>query len=792
VIRPSIPALLCTVFWTTGAPLGAQVVARWDAARFDQPGQRSLFLRTVNGGNFGLPLGAGDVNGDGREDILLCAFAAGEAFLFISPPAITGIREAIPAPGEVVRIAGEPTLGVECSAGDVNGDGFADVVVGAPGAPGEAGVGAVYVVFGAPALPLEIDVNASGAVLRVDGVSAGDHFGVWVDAVDVDADGVDDVLAGAPDADGPDNLRPDAGEAYVIFGGSHLGPGRTSVASFGNVGGLFTVFGADAFDKTGSALDAGRIDSGPVADLVVGSALNRAAQKVFGGEFGGGDGPDGARPNAGEVAVVFNAARGRTVDLRSPEPDVAFVFGADAGDFAGEEVDLGDADGDGFDDLAIGALTADGPGNLRAQVGESYVIYGGDSLRGRRIDLAQPPPGATTIFGPSAGGITGDAARFIDIDADGRADVFIGSPTGTFLGPDGRTRTGALFFVRSPAGQLPPVIDLDAPPTDLLPFGVILAADPGDILSYSLIRADADGDGKDDVVVNGMTGDGLDNAFFNAGEAYVIEGDVLAMALAPFATGDLDASGSADVADLVLAISALLGQRTLGEAELRAADTNGNGTLDPGDVVGLIDRVLRRNVLATGSSAGTALAKSRRGLAGQSLQLGTPTVAFRLDPASLQAGASALGVPGQIPGFTFSLVDLVLPIAGPGAVGIPPTVTSGSARPPRPSALTALMAVFELPPVHDPGRFRVVPFEGTRTFSNLTAGELRVLVLAAEGALRVGPPLFGVTGPLLTLKNMRGATAGGSLRLLRHVGKPPGMAPTSPSPLKKRSPRELR
>ncbi|MBA2563887.1 MAG: FG-GAP repeat protein, partial [Gemmatimonadetes bacterium] len=549
-------------------------VAQWDASLFSQPGQRSLFLRTPNGGNFGLPLGAADVNGDGRDDALLCAFAAAEAFLFLSPPQIAGIREGVATPGEVTRIAGVPSLGVECSAGDVNGDGFADLVLGAPAVAvgGQPGAGAVYVVFGSPSPPAQVDVTSRSQALEIGGAEAGDHFGVWVDALDVDGDGIEDILIGAPDADGPANARQNAGEAHVVYGGADLAPGATRILTLEAAGRVFTVLGAEAGDKAGSALDAGRIDGGPVAELVVGSALNRAAQAVFGGASDAADGPDGSRPEAGEVAIVFDPARGRTLDLAAPSADVAVIYGADARDFAGEEVDVGDADGDGFGDVLVGALTGNGFANLRGEfAGEAYLVYGGPGLRGQRIDLRTPPPGVTAFFGPSAGGITGDTARFIDIDGDGRAEVFIGSPTGTFRGPDGRERTGALFFVRSPAGRLPSIIDFDDPTAVSVPLGFVLAADPGDILSYSLVRADADGDSVDDVLVNGMTGWGLNNAFPSAGEAYVIDGQTLAASLRPFASADVTGDANVDVRDLQAVASALVGRRDLSAEEQRSA-----------------------------------------------------------------------------------------------------------------------------------------------------------------------------------------------------------------------------
>ncbi|MFN2433028.1 MAG: dockerin type I domain-containing protein [Gemmatimonadota bacterium] len=716
---------------------GAQSVTVWDASRFEQPGQRSLFLREPNGGRNGLPLGGGDVNGDGRDDALLCAFNASEAWLFLSPPTIAGIREAVPTAGEVTRFFGVSTLGVECAAGDVNGDGLADLILGAPGAPGPAGpgAGAVFVVLGSPALAPEIDLTQPGSALSVHGTDPGDHLGVWVDAVDVDGDGIDDLLIGAPDADGPGNARREAGEAYVVFGGRDLTAAPLAIASLQASGRVFTVLGAQPDDATGSTVDAGRIDGGGVADLVVGAALNRAAIENYGGNVGGGDGPDESRPSAGEVAVIFDPTRGGMVDLAAPPADATIIFGVDRVDFAGEELDVGDADGDGFGDLLIGALTADGLNDIRLNVGEAYVVYGGPELRGRRLDLAEPTgsaPGVavTTIYGPSTGGITGDAARFIDIDGDGRDDVFVGSPTGTFVGPDGRVRTGALFFVRSPAAPLPPVIDLDVPPVAMLPFGVVLAADPGDILSYSLVKLDADGDGVDDVLVNGMTGSGLGNRFPNAGEAYVIDGQTLAATLRPFASGDVTGEGATDVRDLQRVIAFLVGRGDLSAVAREQADTNGNGEVDEGDLPAIVDLVLGRNALAPGVGGGSARIKSSE----------VPDYRYQ-EPG----GGEGDGGYGVAYDRSFALVARAS------------SARAGTA------ALRVVRATFRL------GRGgsapELVAREGVALFSGRSGDRLTVVAMARE-ALPMGE-LFRLRGGPARIESVRAATAGGTPRLLR-------------------------
>jgi hypothetical protein len=586
-----------------------------------------------------------------------------------------------------------------------------------------------------------------------------------VDVHDVDGDGVGDVLIGAPDADGPGNDRALAGEAQIVFGGTDLAAGQVDVADLIAAGRVFTAYGASPGDKAGAAVDAGRVDSGLVADLVIGSALNRAAQAVFSSGSGAADGPDEERQNAGEVAVVFDPVRGGEVDLLQPPATTAIVYGVDPLDFAGEEVDVGDADGDGAGDLLIGALTADGFGNLHPSVGEAYLVYGGDALHGARLDLATSPPGVTTIYGPTAGGITGDTARFIDIDGNGRADVFVGSPTGTFLGANGGVRTGGLFFVRTPAGRLPATILLDDPPVATLPFGLILATDPGDILAYSLIRLDANGDGVDDVLVNAMTAAGRDDAFPNAGEAYVIDGPTLAAATRPFATGDVTADGAVDVRDLRLVAGALVGRFDLNQAQRQAADTNGNGELDEGDLIGVLDRVLERNVLAPGATGGGGLSKAAE------------EPEYRYEEPGGGYGGGGYGGGGYGGGGYGG--------GGYGHGSLRLIGGSGAAQAQGPGAVSAVRATFQVAPGSVPS---VAPGTGGVSLTwGVRGGLLRVLAWS-DAPLPLSGPLFGVASAG-RLVEVTAATAGGSLRRLEDAA--PVRSRTLPPPVRKPGAREL-
>ena len=253
------------------------------------------------------------------------------------------------------------------NAGDVNGDGLDDLILGAPGDdPNGDGSGAAFVVFGKSdntAVELS-DVEAGTGGFVVSGVSAGDQSGASVsNAGDVNGDGLDDLIIGAP---GADPNGDGSGATYVVFGKTGGSPVELSDVETGTGG--FVINGVSAGDQSGASIsNAGDVNGDGLDDLFVGAP---------------GDDPNG--DGSGASFVVFGKSNGAAVELSDVEAGTGgFVInGVSAGDQSGASVSNGgDVNGDGFDDLVVGAPFATPYTGYwySFRLGASYIVFGKSS-----------------------------------------------------------------------------------------------------------------------------------------------------------------------------------------------------------------------------------------------------------------------------------------------------------------------------------------------------------------------------------------------------------------------------
>ena len=514
-------SILCSL----AIPVSAQIVHVWDLADTAQAGQFTVYNPDVQDAEFGTPITAGDINGDGRDDLVISAMAgdgpandrsnAGEvAICFNTIPAGGGMDLAA-NPGDVVTLYGEAErdiFGIKTHVADVMGDERADLLVGAfyADAPGRTDAGKLYIF----AAELIAQLRAGDGHLDLaqrpwpEGVSVvvgaerGSRLGVWMSTGDFDGDGHQDAVVGADQASAAAGAA-EAGRVYVLYG---PGAASTTIDLETPEHPLTIIYGIDALDHAGSTVAAGDVDGDGYDDIAIGAAAFGTLRNAYQRTGGAGDGPENQRQNAGEMYVVYGGPqRPAVIDLAAEPPaDLTVIYGADGGgdspDRLGEEFVLADIDGNGIQDLFIGAYRADGPGNSRADAGEVYVVYGGPQRRGQQLDMAAPPADVSIIYGARPRAITGDALAAGDINGDGYDDLFVGVPGDE--GPLKRPAAGG-FAVLAGGPALPYEIDLAAP---TVPVVWIEGPDWFDFSAYWGAAGDMDGDGRIDPIPNGMAG----------------------------------------------------------------------------------------------------------------------------------------------------------------------------------------------------------------------------------------------------------------------------------------------
>ena len=371
---------------------------------------------------FGEAIACGDFNNDSRDDL-----AAGILSEDVTGQVDAGAVQVIYGAREVLRADGnqlwtQDSSGIEGGAesrdrfgsalavGDFNNDGFDDIAIGAPVEKVGSDLplaGSVNVIYGGPAgLSAAGDQIFSQDTAGIKGVAEKrDLFGFSLASGDFDGDGRDDLAIGVP----AENLGDigDAGAVNIIYGG----PGGLSAAGdqlfTQETSGIKGV--AERFDQMGWSLAAGDFNNDGRDDLAIGAP-----------------GEDvGSRENAGAVHVLYGSASGLGAagDLLLTQNTTGIIGDAEAFDRFGTALAAADFDGDGRDDLAIGAPWDSVAGE--AEIGVVNVLYGsagGITVAGDDF-WHQDRPG---ILGQAeARDWFGDALAAGDFDNDGRADLAI-------------------------------------------------------------------------------------------------------------------------------------------------------------------------------------------------------------------------------------------------------------------------------------------------------------------------------------------------------------------------------
>ena len=410
---------------------------------------------------------AGDVNGDGYSDIILGARiygTSGAAAIYHGGPYAVNPTASGTRPGGLVNAQLGRSI---AQAGDVNGDGYADVLVGAPQADnGQVGEGLVYVHMGSA-----IGLNMTPA-LTLDANIANAQFGSSVaTAGDVNGDGYADVIVGAP-------LSGGVGRAYLYMGA----PGGLSVAP------ARTYTGAGAWRMGYSVGTAGDVNADGYSEVLIGA------------------------PDAAQAFLYMGSPAGA-----SAAPDVTLAQGA-ASELFGHCVNTaGDVNGDGYSDIIISAPSYS---NGEANEGVAFVYHGSQpGLVTPYATMLQPNQVAAN-FGVSACGAS-------DVNGDGFFDVVVGAD----MWESGQADEGAAFVYYGTAAGL------NAGAPTIFQRNVVNAR-VGKAVSEG---GDVNGDGYADIVVGAPT---MENgAQTDEGLVFVVRGSAAGLNIAAFDQLELNILG---------------------------------------------------------------------------------------------------------------------------------------------------------------------------------------------------------------------------------------------------------
>jgi uncharacterized repeat protein (TIGR01451 family) len=391
----------------------------------------------ANGFSGGAVSSAGDINGDGLDDIAIGAFGAtangknnaGKTYIVFGSktpfPVRFNLSDLNGNNGFVLNGVNEfDYLGLSLGKlGDLNGDSLDDLLVNAPG-PLNSSAGKNYIIYGRkgsfPASLNASDINGTNGFVinETDGNSGSSVSGIG----DINGDGMADLIVGTDGAN-PDNNIP--GKSYVVFGSR---TGFSPVLNRAELNGKngFVIEGIEINTST-VVSGAGDINGDGADDLIVGISQANANNNIA----------------AGKTYIIFGSKTEfpAVLNLSQINGNNGFILnGIEPDERSGISVSaIGDINGDGFDDLTIGASGASVGSNNAA--GRTYILFGTNKGFAANINYAELN-GNNGFFlnGVAADDLSGTSVSGAgDLNGDGLDDVIIGSPGSLFNNAPGKS-----------------------------------------------------------------------------------------------------------------------------------------------------------------------------------------------------------------------------------------------------------------------------------------------------------------------------------------------------------------
>ncbi len=511
----------------------------------------------------------GDISGDGNDDIALGGPMIdaggytnnGAVYLILGPD--SGGLTPTSATATLTGAASSAEIGSALHAGgDIDGDGFYDLLVGASGDDtGGANAGRAYLFYG----PLSGALTTASADATFTGGAAGNKFGWELASIDADGDGTDDLVTSAP------YYSSSRGRVYIWEGGSLTGSYAASTADYiftGKSGSAEEAgyalavgeFGTDEYLViSGPARDAGSTDNGilyflaadgtfpatgnldSVSDWEIegNSSITRMGEHLASGfDSDGADGDELLACNDNGECPYFDVPVDASVTTVA---DRAALFGY-SGSYAPQlrVTTAGDVDGDGLGDFLIADAEADYDGDSDSE-GAAYLFYGASGPFSGNVTIET---GADVVFeGTDDLDVFGDQVASGDVNNDGKSDILATAP---YYDLTAGVDQGAGYLFYGPFDPIAGTIDLDDADS------VIDGDDANDWTGYTVAGlGDINCDGVDDFATGGILADASATA---TGAVYIFFGptpgsDYLAWLNTFLAADDADAIFYGDAAD---------------------------------------------------------------------------------------------------------------------------------------------------------------------------------------------------------------------------------------------------
>lgn len=470
---------------------------------------------------------AGDVNGDGIADIIIgvpskdssvYGDTVGAAYVFFGRAngTLPNMKELDGTQGFAVfgKFINDKFGQSVSSAGDINGDGIDDIIIGAPGVEVftdattfHAGAGEAYVIFGSntsfPPVIYSNELNQTNGFV-IQGGFTNDEFGHSVSyAGDVNNDGISDVIIGAPLAEASNHMN--AGKAYVIFGSKSALPSMLNVNNLDGTNG-FDIEGEKENDFLGMSVSfAGDHNGDNIDDFIIGATSASNSEGV----------------DSGAAYVIYGSSSlARSSSVKSADLNGAngfAIYGNDRSRMGSSVAFAGDVNADGIDDVIIGAPRA----NIQPRFasGDAYIVYG--STSGFISPMNTTDPRITTVVGKATMDGLGTTVKSAgDINGDGIIDIIIGAPYGT----DNSYLAEAYILYGSAALPLEiNAIDLKDDVGMTIPLLGVSSAEENTMAMSVSSAGDMNSDGHDDLIV-GLPKVTMVNSTFAQGHVQIILG----------------------------------------------------------------------------------------------------------------------------------------------------------------------------------------------------------------------------------------------------------------------------